>query len=95
VRQPYDRLEELLEIADHVANISAKHEGAPPEVELTREHPSDILDCFRDKSEIEQAGQMHFMLRSYLDKHGSVNRTARALTENGLTFIAARNLHYT
>jgi hypothetical protein len=94
VRQPYDRLEELVEIADHVANISAKHEGAPPEVELTREHPSDILDYFRDKSEIEQAGQMHFMLRNYLDKHGSVNRTARALTENGLTFIAARNLHH-
>ena len=34
------------------------------------------------------------MLRNYLDKHGSVNRTARALTENGLTFIAARNLHH-
>jgi hypothetical protein len=29
-----------------------------------------------------------------LDKHGSVNRTARALTENGLTFIAAQNLHH-
>ncbi len=93
VRQPYDRLEELVEIADHVANISAKHEGAPPEVEQTREHPSDILDYFRDKSEIEEAGEMGFMERNYLDKHGSVNRTARALTENGLTFVAARNLH--
>jgi hypothetical protein len=40
VRQPYDRLKELVEIADHVDNISAKHEGAPPEVEMTREHPS-------------------------------------------------------
>jgi hypothetical protein len=95
VRQPYDRLEELVEIADHVANISAKHEGAPPEVEETREYPSDILDYFRDKEEIENAGEMDYMLRNYLDKHGSVNRTARALTENGLTFIAARNLHYT
>jgi hypothetical protein len=93
VRQPYDRLEELVEIADHVANISAKHEGAPPEIDSKREHPSDILDYFRDKSEIEEAGQMHFMLRNYLDKHDSVNRTARALTENGLTFIAAQNLH--
>jgi hypothetical protein len=93
VRQPYDRLEELVEIADHVANISAKHEGAPPAVEQTREHPSDILDYFRDKSEIEEAGQMPYMLRNYLDKHDSVNRTARALTEHGLTFIAARNLH--
>jgi hypothetical protein len=94
VRQPYDRLEELVEIADHVANISAKHEGAPPEIDSKREHPSDILDYFRDKSEIEEAGQMHFMLRNYLDKHDSVNRTARALTENGLTFVAAQNLHY-
>jgi len=93
VRQPYDRLEELVEIADHVANISAKHEGAPPVVEQTREHPSDILDYFRDKSEIEEAGQMPYMLRNYLDKHDSVNRTARALTEHGLTFVAAQNLH--
>ncbi|RLC80622.1 MAG: hypothetical protein DRJ03_21325 [Chloroflexi bacterium] len=93
VRQPYDRLDELVEIADHVANISAKHEGAPPEIEETREHPSDILEYFRDKSEIEEAGDMHFLELNYLDKHGSVNRTARALTENGLTFIAARNLH--
>ena len=93
VRQPYDRLEELVEIADHVANISAKHEGAPPEIEETREHPSDILEYFRDKSEIEEAGDMPFLLLNYLDKHGSVNRTARALTEHGLTFIAARNLH--
>lgn len=93
VRQPYDRLEELVEIADHVANISAKHEGAPPEVEETREYPSDILDYFREKKEVEEAGHMPFFERNYLDKHGSVNRTARALTEKGLTFIAARNLH--
>jgi len=93
VIQPYDRLEELVEIADHVANISAKHEGAPPEIEKTREHPSDILEYFRDKSEIEEAGDMPFLLRNYLDKHDAVNRTARALTEHGLTFIAAQNLH--
>jgi hypothetical protein len=93
VRQPYDRLEELVEIADHVANISAKHEGAPPEIEETREHPSDILDYFRAKEEIEKAGEMGYMLRNYLDKHGSVNRTARALTRHGLTFVAAQNLH--
>jgi hypothetical protein len=95
VRQPYDRLEELVEVADHVANISAKHEGAPPEIEETREHPSDILEYFRDKSEIEKSGDMPFLLRNYLDKHDSVNRTARALTENGLAVIAAQNLHHT
>ena len=93
VRQPYDRLDELVEVADHVANISAKHEGAPPAIETTREHPSDILDYFRDKDEVEGAGDMPFMLRNYLDKHDAVNRTARALTENGLAFVAAKNLH--
>jgi hypothetical protein len=93
VRQPYDRLAELVEIADHVANISAKHEGAPPEIEQTREHPSDILDYFRDKAEIEEAGDMPALERNYLDKHEALNRTARALTENGLAFVAARNLH--
>ena len=30
VIQPYDRRSELVEIADHVANISAKHEGGDP-----------------------------------------------------------------
>ena len=94
VRQPYDRLDELVEIADHVANISAKHEGGDPAVDQTREHPSDILDYFRDRSEIEEAGDMPHLLRNYLDKHDAVNRTARALTENGLTFIAAQNLHH-
>ena len=47
VSQPYDRRAELVQIADHVANISAKHEGGDPEVEPTRSHPSDILDYFR------------------------------------------------
>lgn len=93
VRQPYDRLDELVDIADHVANISAKHEGAPPEVELTRKHPSDILDYFRDKIEIEDAGDMPFLERNYLDKHDALNRTAWVLTENGLAVVAARNLH--
>ncbi|MFL7793800.1 MAG: hypothetical protein AB8I69_16775 [Anaerolineae bacterium] len=93
VRQPYDRLDELVEVADHVANISAKHEGAPPAIETKREHPSDILDYFRDKDEVENAGDMPFLLRNYLDKHDAVNRTARALTEHGLAFVAARELH--
>jgi hypothetical protein len=93
VRQPYLRRDELVEIADHVANISAKHEGCDPEVEQTREHPSDILDYFRDKAEIEKAGDMPFLERNYLDKHDALNRTAWALTEKGLTFVAARNLH--
>ena len=57
-------------------------------------HPSDILDYFRDKGEIEAAGDMPQLLRNYLDKHDAVNRTARALTEHGLSFVAARKLHH-
>jgi hypothetical protein len=93
VRQPYDRTAELVELADHVANISAKHEGAGPEVDETREHPSDILDYFRDKSEVIESGDWAALERNYLDKHDAVNRTAWALTENGLSFIAAKHLH--
>ena len=93
VRQPYNRLNELLEIADHVKNVSAKHEGAFPEIEATREHPSDLLEYFTPKKDIIAQGLMPKLLINYLDKHDSVNRTARALTEQGLTFIAARNLH--
>jgi hypothetical protein len=93
VRQPYDRTDELVELADHVANISAKHEGAGPEIDAAREYPSDILDYFRDKAEIIESGDTSALERNYLDKHDAVNRTARALTEAGLSFIAAQNLH--
>ena len=34
VLQPYNRRAELLELADHVPNIAAKHEGGDPEVEI-------------------------------------------------------------
>ena len=91
--EPYDRTEELVGLADHVANISAKHEGGTPEVDAAREHPSDILDYFRDKEEILESGDGVALERNYLDKHDAVNRTARALTEKGLSFIAAQNLH--
>jgi hypothetical protein len=93
VRQPYDRLDELLEVADHVKNISAKHEGGTPEIEKTREHPSDILDYFIPKKEIIEKGLMQKLLVNYLDKHDSLNRTARALTKQGLAVVAAWNLH--
>jgi hypothetical protein len=93
VRQPYDRLNELLEVADHVKNISAKHEGGVPEIEKTREHPSDILDYFIPKKEIMEKALMPKLLTNYLDKHDSLNRTAKALTERGLAVVAAWNLH--
>ncbi|MHA1882813.1 MAG: hypothetical protein ACTSUO_07175, partial [Candidatus Thorarchaeota archaeon] len=93
VRQPYDRTAELVELADHVKNISAKHEGAIPEIDAKREYPSDILDYFRQKEEIIQAGHLEFHLNNYLDKHHALNRTAKELTKKGLTFIAAEKLH--
>jgi len=93
VRQPYDRLPELLELADHVKNISAKHEGGVPSIEETREYPSDILDYFREKDDIIKAGHMPFHLANYLDKHHSLNRTAEELSKRGLTFLAAPKLH--
>jgi hypothetical protein len=93
VRQPYDRLKELVELADHVKNISAKHEGGDPEIEKTRDHPSDLLDYFIPKKEILEKELMPKLLRNYLDKHDAVNRTAKALTKQGLTFIAAQKLH--
>ncbi|MFW9843013.1 MAG: hypothetical protein ACFFEV_00375 [Candidatus Thorarchaeota archaeon] len=93
VRQPYDRLDELLEISDHVKNISAKHEGGVPEIEATRDYPSDILDYFRTKEEIIEAGHMPLHLANYLDKHHALNRTAEELTKRGLTFLAAPKLH--
>ncbi|MHB1006337.1 MAG: hypothetical protein ACYC3S_11975 [Chloroflexota bacterium] len=93
VRQPYDRRDELVEIAARVPNISAKHEGGDPAVERTRAHPSDILDYFRDKAEIERSGEMPSLLRNYLDKHEAVNHTAKALLTHGIPVIAAKHLH--
>ena len=93
VRQPYLRRDELVEIAGRVPNISAKHEGGDPDVEARRDHPSDILDYFLPNSTILEQGLMPALERNYLDKHDAVNRTAQALTEHGLSVIAARNLH--
>lgn len=91
--QPYDRREELLDIAGHVANISAKHEGGDPEVERTRAHPSDILDYFRDKKEVIESGDWDNLELNFADKVAACDHTARALTERGLSFIAASKLH--
>ncbi|MBM3144485.1 MAG: hypothetical protein FJ010_05840 [Chloroflexi bacterium] len=93
VRQPYNRRAELLEIADHVANISAKHEGGDPETDQTRQHPSDILDYFRDKSEVIESGDWEALQLNFLDKFDATNKTAWALTEKGMAFIAAMKLH--
>jgi len=93
VRQPYCRREDLLEVAEKVPNLSAKHEGGDLVDEQLRDHPSDILDYFRSKKEICESGEMDLLLMNYLDKHAALNRTAEALTRKGLSFVAARLLH--
>jgi len=93
VIQPYNRRDELVEIAKTVPNISAKHEGGDEEVEKTREHPTDILDYFMPKEEILNQGIMGAMAQNYLDKHEAVNATADALTRAGIDVVCAWNLH--
>jgi hypothetical protein len=93
VKQPYNRRDELVQLADHVANISAKHEGGDPEVDGERPHPSDILDYFRDKSEVISSGDWDALTLNFMDKFEATNRTAQALTEHGMSFVAASELH--
>ncbi|MEN8212430.1 MAG: hypothetical protein ABFR31_11990, partial [Thermodesulfobacteriota bacterium] len=76
VNQPYNRRDELLEIAKEVPNISAKHEGGEIAIEEKREHPSNILEYFLTKQEILEQGLMESLETNYLDKHSSVNLTA-------------------
>jgi hypothetical protein len=52
------------------------------------------LDYFRDKAEIEASGDWPELLQNYMDKHAALNRTAQALTERGLCFLAAPELHH-
>ena len=93
VRQPYNRRKELLEIAREVSNISAKHEGADIEIEESRSHPSDILDYFLSKEDIEKQNLMQSLEQNYLDKHQALNLTAKDLLQAGIGVVAAQNLH--
>jgi hypothetical protein len=93
VVQPYDRLEELVDVAKDVPNISAKHEGGTPEVEKTLEHPSDILDYFMAKKDVEEQNLMPALQRNFLEKHRAVNRTAEAVIKSGVDVVCAWNLH--
>jgi len=93
VCQPYNRREELLEIAAEVPNIAAKHEGGEPAAEQAVEHPSDILDYFIAKSDVEAQGLMPALELNYLEKHKSVNLTADALTKAGIAVVCAWKLH--
>lgn len=95
VKQPYDKTSELVELGKKVKNISAKHEGGPLEIEINREHQSDLLDYFLPKEKIlEQEGLMEKLEMNYLDKHQALNNTASALIKNGIPVVAAKNIHY-
>jgi hypothetical protein len=94
VRQPYDRRDELMELATKVKNVSAKHEGANVDVDEKREHPTDILEYFMTKEDIKEAGIWEALRINLLDRYEAINTTAEALTKRGLTFIAAKNLHH-
>ncbi|MCP3900608.1 MAG: hypothetical protein GY707_12935, partial [Desulfobacteraceae bacterium] len=93
VVQPYNRREELVELAKQVPNISAKHEGGEIEIEKTREHPSDILEYFMSKQDVLDNNLMGDLELNYLDKHDSMNLTAKALIKANIDVIAAKNLH--
>jgi hypothetical protein len=93
VIQPYNRRDDLLDLATRVPNLGAKHEGGDPDVEGSRSRPSDIQDYYRTKEEIIASGDWECLTLNFQDKFESMNRTAQALTERGLSFLAARNLH--
>ena len=93
VVQPYNRRDELVEIADHVANISAKHEGGDPEIDGKLDHPSSILDYFRDKQEVIDTGDWDNLQQNFIEKVNAANKSACAPTEKGLSFVAAPKLH--
>ena len=95
VRQPYNRRDELVEIARDVRNISAKHEGGEVDIETELEHPSDILEYFMAKSDVEKQGLMPALEQNYIEKHRSTNLTADALTRAGIGVVCAAELHKT
>jgi hypothetical protein len=93
VKQPYNRRDELVEIAQEVPNIAAKHEGGDPEAEQRLDHPSDILDYFMPKADVLKNGLIEKFERNYIEKHVSLNKTADALTRAGIDILVAKNVH--
>jgi hypothetical protein len=93
VIQPYLRRDELVELAKEVPNIAAKHEGGEPDLEKELEHPTNILDYFMSKADVESQDLMDTLLQNYLGKHYSVKLTADALLKSGIGVVAAQNLH--
>lgn len=95
VRQPYDRREELIDLAKIVKNISAKHEGGNVDVDndKVRKHPTDILEYFVSKDELKAQGIWEDLKINHIDRFDAMNTTAEALIKNGISVIAASKLH--
>ncbi len=93
VIQPYNRRAELVEIADHVANIAAKHEGGDPEVEPGLRPSFGYPGLLPGKEGSGGFGDWDALQLNFMEKVEACNHTARALTEKGLSFVAAQNLH--
>ena len=58
------------------------------------DHPTNILDYFMSKADLESQGLMDTLLQNYLGKHYSVKLTTDALLKSGTAVVAAQNLHY-
>jgi len=93
VRQPYLRRDQVVRLDKEIKMISAKHEGGEPSIEINRTYPSDGNDYSKTKHQIKEEDIWEAMRISNIDRLDSLNLTAQKLTENGLTFIAAQNLH--
>jgi len=94
VIQPYNRRRDLLALAECMDNLTAMHEGGDPELEATREQPSNAFDYSRSKDEIIASGDWEALTGGFFDRFEALNHTAWALTERGIPFTAARRLHH-
>ncbi len=93
VKQPFERRELLVESAKFMPYMSAKHEGADPSIEATRPHPSSNIDFTLPDAEVRKQGCYEHMEESFMCGIAELNKTADELTKNGMSFIAAKNMH--
>jgi hypothetical protein len=80
-------LEEVVRFEHHIT------ETYKVEIEQDLDHPSDILDYFMAKSDVESQGLMPALEQNYIEKHRSTNLTADALTKAGIAVVCATELH--
>ena len=94
VRQPYNRRDELVEVAARVANLSAKHEGGDPEIDAHARapvgHPGLLSGQGRGRG-----GGRHAAPAAQLPGQARRGECHGAGADgNGLAFVAAPRLHH-